>query len=166
MGRRRAVAAAAALVLTLEAVVLVLLNLLLGKVVDAQEMSLGGIDPRAMTVSAWIGAVVVGAYVLGCAAILARTAIRDRAPYGFLRIVLISAAVVHGLLGAFSVGLVGWSAFFAMMVVLGLIVWSLVWYPGVVDEPGPTADESVDAGAGPGPGPAGKGPAGPVTSVT
>ncbi|WP_405805240.1 hypothetical protein [Streptomyces sp. NBC_01187] len=128
MGRRRAVAAVAALVLTLEAFVLVLINLFLGKVADAQEMSLAGIEPRAMTVSAWIGAVLVGGYVFGCALILARTAVRDRAPHGFFRVVLISCAVVHGLLGAFSIGLVGWTAFVFMMVVLGLIVWSLTWY--------------------------------------
>lgn len=155
MGRRRAVAAAAALVLTLEAVVLVLINLFLGKVVSEQEMSLAGIDPRAMTASAWVGAAVVGAYVFGCALILARTALRDVPPRGFLRIVLISCAVVHGLLGAFSIGLVGWSAFLLLMVVLALIVWSLTWYP-VTARP-----ESEAEGAGTeGPGTEGLSPSG------
>ncbi|WP_234444194.1 hypothetical protein [Streptomyces sp. NRRL S-1868] len=144
--RRRAVAAAAALVLAAEAAVLVLLNLFLGKVVDEQDMSLAGIDPRAMTVSAWIGAAVVGVYLFGCALLLARTALRDRPPRGLWRIVLISCAVVHGLLGAFSVGLVGWSAFVVMMVVLGLIVWTLTWYPTGEEPPagaaaGPEAEE-------------------------
>ncbi len=58
-GRRRAVAAVTALVLTMEAAVLVGLNLFLGKVADAQQMSLAGIEPRAMTISAVIGAVLV-----------------------------------------------------------------------------------------------------------
>ena len=128
LGNRRTVAAAAALALALEAVVLVLVNLFLAKVVDAQDMSLAGIDPRAMTVSAWIAAALVGAYLAGCALILVRSAVRDKAPLGFFRVVLISCAVVHGLLGAFSIGLVGWAAFLVMMAVLGLIVWSLTWY--------------------------------------
>ncbi|MFG3252432.1 hypothetical protein [Streptomyces sp. NPDC048172] len=128
LGHRRTVAAAAALALTLEAVVLVLVNLFLGKVVDEQDMSLAGIDPRAMTASAWIGAALIGGYLAGCALILARSAVRDKSPLGFFRIALISCAVVHGLLGAFSIGLVGWTAFLFMMAVLGLIVWSLTWY--------------------------------------
>lgn len=146
-GRRRAVAAVTALVLTLEAAVLVGLNLFLGKVADAQQMSLAGIDPRAMTVSAVIGAVLVGGYVLTCALILARTALRDLPPRGFWRIVLISCAVVHGVLGAFCIGLVGWSAFVVLMVVLGLIVWSLTWYgeatgrPARQDADRPEADQ-------------------------
>ncbi|GAA2628695.1 hypothetical protein GCM10009863_49880 [Streptomyces axinellae] len=129
----------AALVLALEACVLVLLNLFLGKVADAQEMSLAGIDPHAMAVSAWIGAALVGGYVLGCALILARTALRDRGPHGFFRIALISCAVVHALLGAFSIGLVGWSAFAFMMVVLGLVVWTLTWYAAAEETAGKPA---------------------------
>jgi len=134
-GRRRAVAAVTAAVLAMEAAMLVGLNLFLGKVADAQQMSLAGIDPRAMTVSAVIGAVLVGGYVLGCALILVRTAVRDVPPRGFLRIVLISCAVVHGVLGAFSVGLVGWLAFLVMMGVLGLLVWSLTWYGEAMEDP-------------------------------
>ncbi|UNZ21740.1 hypothetical protein HC362_11655 [Streptomyces sp. 891-h] len=140
-------AAVTALVLTVEAAVLVGLNLFLGKVADAQQMSLAGIEPRAMTISAVIGAVLVGGYVLGCALILVRTAVRDVPPRGFLRIALISCAVVHGVLGAFSVGLVGWLAFVVMMGVLGLIVWSLTWYGEPAGQPaepaaGPPADGS------------------------
>ncbi|MDJ1138516.1 hypothetical protein [Streptomyces iconiensis] len=147
MGRRRTVATVAALVLTLEAVVLVLINLFLGKVVSEQEMSLAGIDPRAMTASTWVGAVVVGAYVCGCAVILGRTAIRDVPPRGFLRIVLISCAVVHGLLGAFSIGLVGWTAFLVLMAVLALIVWSLTWYPVPPERARTPAEELSPSGA-------------------
>jgi preprotein translocase subunit SecG len=36
--------------------------------------------------------------------------------------------VVHGVLGALTVGLIGWAAFVFMMVVLGLIVLTLVAY--------------------------------------
>lgn len=60
--------------------------------------------------------------------VLLRCALRDRAPGGFTRIALISCAVVHGMLGAFAVGLVGWVAFLAMMVVLALLVLTLMAY--------------------------------------
>ncbi|GHH77634.1 hypothetical protein GCM10018793_26200 [Streptomyces sulfonofaciens] len=130
----------AAIVLVLEALGMALLNWFLGLVVDRQDMSLAGLAPHAMTVSTWIAGGVVGLYLLLNAAVLLRAAVRDRGPAGFWRILLISAAVVHGLLGAFAIGLVGWFAFLCMMVVLGLIVLSLVaydergadrpWWPG------------------------------------
>jgi hypothetical protein len=51
-----------------------------------------------------------------------------RAPGRFARILLISCAVVHGVLGALTVGLVGWLTFAFMMVVIGLIVLTLLAY--------------------------------------
>jgi len=57
-----------------------------------------------------------------------RAAITDRGPGRFARVVLIVCAVVHGVLGALTVGLVGWPAFVFMMIVLGLIVLPLVAY--------------------------------------
>ncbi|MFF2509492.1 hypothetical protein ACFVTY_39985 [Streptomyces sp. NPDC058067] len=125
---RRPVAWVAAIVLFAEAIGIALLNWFLGLVVDRQDMSLAGLDPRAMSVSTWIGGGVFGLYLALCGIVLVRVAARDRAPAGFGRILLISAAVVHGLLGAFSIGLVGWLAFVFMMVVLGLIVLTLVAY--------------------------------------
>ncbi|MEU8489650.1 hypothetical protein [Streptomyces sp. NPDC048641] len=125
---RRPVAWVAAIVLFAEAIGIALLNWFLGLVVDRQDMSLAGLDPRAMSVSAWIAGGLFGIYLVLCGIVLVRTAVRDRAPATFGRILLISAAVVHGLLGAFSIGLVGWLAFVFMMVVLGLIVLTLVAY--------------------------------------
>lgn len=125
---RRPVAWVGAIVLLVEAVGIALLNWFLGLVVNKQDMSLAGLDPHAMSVSTWIAGAVFGLYLALCGVIMARSAIRDRAPGRFGRILLISAAVVHGLLGAFSVGLVGWPAFVFMMVVLGLIVLTLVAY--------------------------------------
>nr|WP_202501263.1 hypothetical protein [Streptomyces sp. SID5785] len=107
---------------------IVFLNWFLGLVVDRQDMSLAGLDPRAMSVGAWVAGGLFGLYLAVCAVVLARSAVRDRAPGGFGRILLISAAVVHGLLGAFAIGLVGWLAFVFMMVVLALIVLTLVAY--------------------------------------
>ncbi|MFE0174411.1 hypothetical protein ACFWZ2_19020 [Streptomyces sp. NPDC059002] len=125
---RRPVAWVGAIVLFAEAVGIALLNWFLGLVVDKQDMSLAGLDPRAMTVSTWIAGLLFGGYLALCGIVLARTAARDRAPGGFGRLLLISCAVVHALLGAFSVGLVGWPAFLFMMAVLGLIVLTLVAY--------------------------------------
>nr|WP_206323443.1 hypothetical protein [Streptomyces sp. HNM0574] len=129
------------MVLVVEAVGIVFLNLVLGLVVDDQAMSLAGLAPHAMSVSTWIAGALFGAYLLLCAAVLLRTALTDKAPAGFFRILLISAAVVHGLLGAATVGLVGWLAFLFMMLVLGALVWTLVSY----GEGRPAAEETPAA---------------------
>ncbi|MYX54951.1 hypothetical protein GTZ89_04220 [Streptomyces sp. SID8382] len=112
----------------LEAVGIALLNWILGLVVDRQQMSMGGIDTDAMSVGTWVAGGLFGLYLLVCGVVLLRTAVRDRAPGRLARILLITCAVVHGLLGAFSVGLVGWPTFAFMMVVLGLIVLTLLGY--------------------------------------
>ncbi|GGR61348.1 hypothetical protein GCM10010220_10430 [Streptomyces parvulus] len=125
---RRPVAWTVAVVLFLEAVGVAALNWFLGIVVDRQDMSLAGLDPDAMSVSSKIGGVVFGLYFALCGLVALLVAIRDRAPAGLGRILLISAAVVHGLLGAFSWGLVGPGAFVFMIVVLGLIVLLLMTY--------------------------------------
>ncbi|MCQ4197710.1 hypothetical protein [Streptomyces parvulus] len=128
MSVRRPVAWTVAVVLFLEAVGVAALNWFLGIVVDRQDMSLAGLDPDAMSVSSKIGGVVFGLYFALCGLVALLVAIRDRAPAGLGRILLISAAVVHGLLGAFSWGLVGPGAFVFMIVVLGLIVLLLMTY--------------------------------------
>ncbi|MGW6027292.1 hypothetical protein [Streptomyces sp. NPDC055099] len=136
---RRPVALVGAIVLLVEAVGIALLNWFLGLVVNKQDMSLAGLDPHAMSVSTWIAGGVFGLYLALCGVVMARSGISDRAPGRYGRLLLISAAVVHALLGAFSVGLVGWPAFAFMMVVLGLIVLTLVAYDrkpgGASDEP-------------------------------
>jgi hypothetical protein len=122
------VAAVTAVVLVVEAFGVVAAQLFLSLVVDDQNMSLAGLDPDVMSTGSVVGGVFAGLFLLLCAFALLRTAIRDRGPGTFLRIVLIVAAVVHGVLGAATVGLVGWLAFLFMMVVLALIVYSLVAY--------------------------------------
>lgn len=145
---RRPVAVLTAVVLLVEALAVAFLNWFLGLVVDKQEMSLAGLEPHAMTVSAWVAGGLCALYLVACAAILLRGAIRDRSPAGVPRVLLISAAVVHGLLGAFAVGLVGWVAFLAMMVVLALLVLALVGYDRA--DPTPPEDGAPgDGGAGP-----------------
>jgi hypothetical protein len=141
---RRSVAWAVTVVLFVEALGVVALNWLLGIVVDNQDMSLAGLDPDMMSTSSKIGGIVFGLYFALCALVALLVAVRDRSPVGFGRILLISAAVVHGLLGAFVWGLVGWQAFVFMVLVLGLIVLLLMTYdiPGA---PAPAAAPPADA---------------------
>ena len=154
---RRPVAWVVAVVLFAEALGVAMLNWLMGNLVDAQNMSLAGLDPDAMSMSSKIGGVVFGLYFVLCALVALLVAVRDRQPAGLGRVLLISAAVVHGLLGAVAWSLIGRPQFLFMVVMLGLIVLVLVTYDG---QRGPVAAEPRDA-QGPG-GPEGpKEPEGP-----
>ncbi|MFI0270196.1 hypothetical protein [Streptomyces luteogriseus] len=144
---RRPVAWVVAVVLFAEAFGLAALNWFLGVVVDRQDMSLAGLDPHMMSVSSKIGGIVFGLYFALCGLVALLVALRDRPPAGFGRVLLISAAVVHGLLGAFTWGLVGLPAFLSMVLVLALIVLLLMTY----DPPAEPADAVPDAGKGDGP---------------
>ncbi|MER7898565.1 hypothetical protein ABTX62_21270 [Streptomyces sp. NPDC096046] len=119
-----------------EAIGVAALNWFLGVVVDRQDMSLAGLDPHMMSVSSKIGGIVFGLYFALCGLVVLLVALRDRPPAGFGRVLLISAAVVHGVLGAFTWGLVGWPAFLFMMLVLALVVLLLMTY----DRPAEPAD--------------------------
>lgn len=125
---RRWVAAVAAVVLVCQAVVIVALQTFMGMVVDKQQMSLAGLEPRMMSVGTVVAGVLTGLYLLACAGILAVTAIRDREPGRLPRLLLISAAVLHAVLGALTVGLVGWPAFAFMMLIVAVLVGTLVAY--------------------------------------
>ncbi|MER7813362.1 hypothetical protein OG957_16305 [Streptomyces sp. NBC_01718] len=149
---RRPVAFVAAIVLFGEAAGMVLVNGIMATVVDNQEMSLAGLDPAAMSAGAWVMGGVAGLYLVLCGLVLLLTGIRDRAPGRVGRAALISCAVVHGVLGALTVGLIGWAAFVFMMVVLGLIVLTLVAYgngsgTGSPNEKGDGAEEGAPAPA-------------------
>ncbi|MBP0459831.1 hypothetical protein JFN87_20375 [Streptomyces bomunensis] len=130
MGRRPLVwvAGVTAVIVLVEAVVMVATAALLSSVVHGQHMSLAGIKPSAIALGGWVGCGAAAVFLLVCAVVLARTALRDRAPGRVGRILLIAAAVVHGVLGAVSTGLLGWGVFAVMMVVLGLLVWVLLGY--------------------------------------
>ncbi|MEU6378403.1 hypothetical protein [Streptomyces sp. NPDC046909] len=133
---RRPVAWVVAVVLFVEALGIAAVNWFLGVVVDRQDMSLAGLDPDAMSISSKIGGVVFGLYFALCGLVALLVALRNRPPAGLGRILLISAAVVHALLGAFAWGLLGWSEFLFMVVVLTLIVLLLMTY----DSPAEPAD--------------------------
>ncbi|WP_308050587.1 hypothetical protein [Streptomyces sp. TRM72054] len=127
---RRPVAWIVALVLFAEAFGIAALQWFMGVVVDNQDMSLAGLDPDVMSLSSKIGGVAFGLYFALCGLIALLVAVRDRTPAGLGRVLLISAAVVHGVLGAVAWGLVGRHAFLFMMVVMGLVVLLLMTYDG------------------------------------
>lgn len=156
---RRPVAGVVAVVLLAEAVFIAALNWFLGVVVDRQDMSLAGLDPDVMSTSSKIGGVLFGLYFALCALVAVLVAVRDRAPAGLGRVLLISAAVVHGLLGAFAWGLVGWTAFLFMVVVLGLIVLLLMTYDRAA---GPQSEAPGGGVPGQGGGPAARTEPGPA----
>ncbi|MEV5984466.1 hypothetical protein AB0L85_05525 [Streptomyces sp. NPDC052051] len=135
---RRPVAGVVAAVLFVEALGLAFVNWFLGVVVDRQDMSLAGLDPHTMSVSSKAAGVVFGLYFALCALAALLVAVRDRAPSGFWRVLLVTAAVVHALLGAFAIGPLGWGVFACMMLVLGLILLTLMTYdrPARTDGPG------------------------------
>ncbi len=126
---RRPIAAAAALALLAEAGAVVFVNVVLGAAVNQQNMSLAGLRPHAMSDGAWAAGALLGLYLLVCAVIEVTTAVRDRGPGRVNRLLLVVCAVVQGVLGAVVVGVVGWAAFTALMVVLALLVATLVTYP-------------------------------------
>ncbi|MCQ4082191.1 hypothetical protein NGB36_16645 [Streptomyces sp. RB6PN25] len=124
----RPVAAVGAAALIVEALVIAFVNVVLGLAVKQQSMSFGGIAPKAMSAGAFVAGALFALFLLVCAALLIRIAATDRAPGRLGSVVLIVCAVVHGVLGAAVVGIVGWAAFAAAMVVLGLLVWTLLSY--------------------------------------
>ncbi|MGY5010856.1 hypothetical protein ACWCY6_22695 [Streptomyces sp. 900105755] len=152
---RRPVAWAVAVILFAEALGIAALNWFMGVVVDRQDMSLAGLDPDKMSVSAKAGAVVFGLYFALCGLVALLVAVRNRPPAGLGRVLLISVAVVHALLGAVSWGLIGWRAFLFMVIVLALVVLLLMTYDQVDGAGG--AGAAADGGGG---GEGGSGPAG------
>ncbi|MGW6710470.1 hypothetical protein ACWGDE_37035 [Streptomyces sp. NPDC054956] len=125
---RRSVAGATAVVLVAEGALLAFVHLVLGRTTANQSMSIAGMDPDVMSTATYAMGAGMGGFLLLCAVLVAVAAIRDRAPGSFARVVLVTAAVTHGILGALVVGLVGWPAFALMMAILCLLVASLMLY--------------------------------------
>lgn len=140
----RPVALAAGAVLLAEAVGAVLLHGVLAAVLSNQRMSLAGLDPDAMITGTWVAGGVLGAYLALCGAVLLRTGVRRAAPGRWGRVLLVTCAVTHAVLGAVAVGLVGWAAFAWLMAAMGLVVLSLVAYEGPRDPAGTAADDRPD----------------------
>ncbi len=141
---RRLVAGLAAIVLVVEAAVLVLVHIVLGRTTANQSMSIAGSDPDVMSKATYAMGAGMGAFLVLCAVLAATTALRDRSPGRFGRVVLISGAVTHGVLGILCVALVGWPAFATMMLILCLLVLTLTSYAA---RPGGNGSGEGDAGA-------------------
>ncbi|MCF4140063.1 hypothetical protein L1856_29415 [Streptomyces sp. Tue 6430] len=159
---RRPVAVVVAVVLVVEALGVAALNWFLGIVVDRQDMSLAGLDPDVMSTSSKAGGIVFGLYFAFCGLVALLVAVRDQPPAGFGRVLLISAAVVHGLLAAVAWGLVGWPAFLFMVVVLALIVLLLMTYDRHDGPATPAAEPRAEGPKDQGPAPV-SGPPAPTT---
>ncbi|MEU5312113.1 hypothetical protein [Streptomyces sp. NPDC021562] len=144
---RRPVAWIVTVVLLAEALGIAALNWFMATAVDRQHMSLAGLDPDRMSMSARVGAVVFGLYFALCALVALLVAVRNRPPAGLGRVLLVSAAVVHALLGAVLWGLSGWPAFVYMVAVLALIVLLLMTY----DHTDGVAAQGGGDASGPGP---------------
>jgi hypothetical protein len=142
---RRPVAWVVAVVLFVEALGSAAVNWFLGEVVHRQHMSLAGLDPNVMSTTSKIAGVVFGLYFAVCGLVALLVAVRGRRPAGVGRVLLISAAVVHGLLAAFAWGPIGRVAFSSMVVVLGLIVLLLMIHDHAEGTPG----AAPSGGAGP-----------------
>ena len=138
MSQRRTVAAATAVVLLLEGVVLGVLHWVLAVFVQEQRMSLDGLAPGTLALVSRVAGVLLGGYLALCALLVLRAALRDRAPGRFARWSLVACAITHGVLGVLAVALVGWGAFAALMAILALLVWTLLGYaPPETSERGP-----------------------------
>ncbi|WP_037709673.1 hypothetical protein [Streptomyces griseus] len=125
---RRPIALVTAAVLLVEAPAVVGLNAVMARFVEIQSMSLDGLDPDHMVTGTWALGIAAGAALALCALVALLAGVRDRRPGRAGRGLLIGCAVVHGLLGAVVVGLVGWTAFAVLMTVVGLVVLTLVAY--------------------------------------
>ncbi|MFE0644259.1 hypothetical protein ACFW2Y_22005 [Streptomyces sp. NPDC058877] len=133
---RRPIALVTAAVLFLEAPGIVAVNAVMAGFVEAQSMSLDGMDPEAMVAGTWGLGIGSGLALLLCSLVALLAGVRDRRPGRFGRALLIGCAVVHGLLGAVAVGLLGWAAFAFLVTVLGLLILTLVAYAEDADAPG------------------------------
>ncbi|XIE79937.1 hypothetical protein AB6O49_22000 [Streptomyces sp. SBR177] len=140
---RRPIALVTAAVLLLEAPGIVAINAVMARFVKAQSMSLDGMDPELMYTGTWALGIGSGALLLLCALVPLLAAVRDRRPGRPGRALLIGCAVVHGVLGAVAVGLLGWAAFAFLMTVVALIVLTLVAYGEGAADREPAATEAA-----------------------
>ncbi|MFD4377626.1 hypothetical protein [Streptomyces sp. NPDC058486] len=134
---RRPIALVTGAVLLAEAPAIVGLNAIMARFVEIQSMSLDGLDPDHMVTGTWALGIGSGLALALCAAVALLAGVRDRRPGRFGRGLLIGCAVVHGVLGAVAVGLIGWGAFAFLMTVVGLVVLTLVAYGKEAGAPAP-----------------------------
>ncbi|WP_051951376.1 hypothetical protein [Actinacidiphila yeochonensis] len=144
---RRGIAVTTAAALVLEALAIALVGSVLGLAVRRQNMSLAGLRTDAMAAGAWTGGGVLALFLAGCAVLVVRIAVRDRTAGRVGRVALTVCAVEHAVAGAAAVGLAGWAAFGALMVVLALLVATLLFYAPEGDRLVPVPGSDPDPGA-------------------
>ncbi|WP_225803764.1 hypothetical protein [Streptomyces sp. NK15101] len=143
---RRPIALVTAAVLFLEAPGIVAINAVMAGFLEAQSMSLDGMDPDAMVAGTWGLGIASGVALALCALVALLAGVRDRRPGRLGRALLIGCAIAHGVLGAVAVALLGWGVFAFLVTVLGLVVLTLVAY-GEGYEKGTDAAEEAPAPA-------------------
>jgi hypothetical protein len=119
---RRTVAVVLAAAMFAEAAGVAWLNWFLAMVVEGQRMSLAGLDPDMVARSSRIGAVLFALFFVACGVLVLVSALRGRALGRFGKGLLVTVAVVHGVLGAAAFALVGVKAFAALAAVLVLLI--------------------------------------------
>lgn len=140
---RRTVAFVLAPAMCAEAAGVAWLNWFLAMVVEGQRMSLDGLDPDMVARVSRIGAVLFALVFVACGVVVLVSAIRGRALGRFGTGLLVTMAVVHGVLGAAALALVGVKAFAVLAAVLVLILLFLS-SPG---RPRPAAEQPPPAPA-------------------
>ncbi|MGD9483505.1 hypothetical protein WDH52_09605 [Streptomyces sp. TRM70308] len=138
MALRRVVAATTAVVLVLEGLGVAAVHWVLSLFLAGQSMSLDGLDPGLLVAVARGAGLALGACFVLCGALALRVAWRDRVPGRPTRLALAGCAVLHGIVGALAVALLGWPVFALLMAALALVVLTLVTYgPAPAAAPGP-----------------------------
>ncbi|MER5479915.1 hypothetical protein ABT026_23540 [Streptomyces sp. NPDC002734] len=140
---RRTVGFVLAVAMFAEAAGVAWLNWFLAMMVQNQQMSLAGLDPDMVARSSRVGAVLFALFFVGCGVLVVVSAVRNRAPGRFATGLLVTVAVVHGVLGAAAFALVGVKAFAVLAAVLVLILLFL-------SSPGRPRVAGPDAASGPG----------------
>ncbi|WP_246212425.1 hypothetical protein [Streptomyces abyssomicinicus] len=142
---RRTVAVVLAAAMFAEAAGVAWLNWFLAMVVEGQRMSLAGLDPDMVARSSRIGAVLFALFFVACGAVVLVSAIRGRALGRLGTGLLVTVAVVHGVLGAAAFALVGFKAFAVLAAVLALILLFLSSPGRRREDPGPGDGAGAEA---------------------
>ncbi|MFC7217315.1 hypothetical protein ACFQLX_03890 [Streptomyces polyrhachis] len=102
---------------------------------DRQNMSLDGLETGLMSGVVRGGGLLTGGLLCVAGVFALRLALREAAAGRFVRLLLVSVAVVHALLAVVVAALVGWGAFALLAVVGGLVVFTVLAYgPAPADD--------------------------------
>ncbi|MGC9669995.1 hypothetical protein ACNTMW_26065 [Planosporangium sp. 12N6] len=98
----------------------------LGEVIDAYSMSMGGLPAAHGRLAVWLAGAVLAAVLAAPAVPLAVAAVRGR-PFGRVaRGLIVAALVIQAVLGLAVAGAAGGLALLAVLAPFSLLLWSLV----------------------------------------